>query len=132
MLIINLKVGKKDKNIFCFNLFYYISYMKNEKEILINLIQSSLKGKINPESDFNPQFLAEAIITKLNLNKTVTERNSKKVEDAIEKFESFINEIDSDMDIELEQLGKDETLLKNFARGQKTTCEKLRESLKTI
>lgn len=106
--------------------------MKNEREILINLIQASLTGKIDPSSNFKPADFADAILTKLDLNRTFTERNSKSINEAVENFESMINDIDKDMDTELEQLGKDETLLKNFVRGQKTACEKLKENLKKI
>jgi len=106
--------------------------MKNEREILINLIQSSLAGKIDPSTNFSPQDFADAIITKLDLNRTLQERTAKSVEETIETFNEFLNEIDKDMDNELEQLGADEVNVKNFARGQKTACEKLRESLEGI
>ena len=106
--------------------------MKNERDILIELIQASLAGKIDPSSNFNPADFADAIVTKLDLNRTLEERNAKKVEDAVQAFNESINEIDKDMDIELEQMGKDEVLLKNFVRGQKEACEKLRSSLENI
>jgi len=103
-----------------------------ETTAVIELLQSTLAGKIDPSSNFNPQFLAEAIVEKLNFNLSPIERNAKKVEDAIRSFEKMISDIDEDMDNELQQLGKDELLVKNFVRGQKTACEKLKESLKEI
>lgn len=106
--------------------------MKNERNILIKLIQSSLKGKLDSSTNFSPQNFADAIINKLELNRTYKERNSKKVEEAINFFNESINDIDKDMDTELQQIGKDEIVLKNFVRGQKTACEKLRENLKKI
>jgi len=104
----------------------------NQLEVIIELIQDSLIGNLDPSSNFNPQFLAKAIIDKLEFGQTYKEKNSKKVEDAIQSFNQMINDIDLDMDEELQKLNDNETLLKNFIRGQKTTCEKLRESLKTI
>jgi hypothetical protein len=108
--------------------------MKTEEQkiILVELLQKSLAGQIDPSSNFNPNFLAEAIISKLALNQTFEEKNAKKVEEAVKSFNEMINVIDDEMTTELQQLGKDEVLLKNFVRGQKTTCEKLRETLKTI
>jgi len=106
--------------------------MKNERDILIELIQASLIGKLDPSSNFSPQVFADAIITKLDLNRTLEERNAKKVEDVVKSFNEAITSIDKDMDTELEQLGKDEVLLKNFVRGQKEACEKLRSSLENI
>jgi len=106
--------------------------MKDEKTILVDLIQTSLAGKIDPSSNFNPQDFADAIITKLDLNRTLTERTAKNVEELIESFTGMINDIDSDMDIELEQLGEDEVMVKNFVRGQKTVCEKLKDEIEKI
>jgi len=106
--------------------------MKDEKTILINLIQASLAGKIDPSSNFSPQDFADAIITKLDLNRTLTAKNAKSVDEAVESFTEMIDEIDKDMDIELEQLGKDEVMVKNFVRGQKTVCEKLKAEIKKI
>ena len=106
--------------------------MKDEKTILVNLIQAALAGKIDPSSNFNPQTFADAIITKLDLNRTLTERNVKSVEDVIESFTNMIDEIDNDMDNELEQLGTDEVMVKNFIRGQKTACVKLKDEIEKI
>jgi hypothetical protein len=102
------------------------------KKILIELLQTQLTGKLDSSSNFNPVFLADAIIEKLDLNSTLAERNARKVEDAINKFNDLLDDINSDMDEELSMLSEKETLLKNFIQGQKTACEKLKESLKTI
>lgn len=104
----------------------------NKEEIIIKLIQSSLTGELDTSSNFKPQFLANAIIQKLNLNRTFKETNAKKIEEVVDDFIDMIDEIDKDMDIESQQLGNDEILLKNFIKGQKTVCEKLRESLKNL
>jgi len=106
--------------------------MTEEKKILITLLQTALSGKIDPSINFSPQLLADAIVDQLNLNRTLTERNVRNVEETINKVKSFIKEINDDMNNEIEQLGKDETLLKNFINGQKTACEKLNEKLGTI
>lgn len=108
--------------------------MKSDKnkEMLVKLIQASLTGYIDPSSNFNPSFLADAIITKLELNQTIKERMVKDVNEAITAFNNMIDDIDKDMDLEMQQLGSEEVLLKNFVRGQKTTCEKLKDSLNNL
>ncbi len=103
-----------------------------EKEILVKLLQTSFTGVIDASSNFNPAFLADAIIKKLQLNETIKERNAKDVDDAVNSFTNMIDDIDKDMDTELEQIGDDEVLLKNFVKGQKTACEKLKESIEKI
>ena len=108
-----------------------INKMKNEKikNIIIELLQDSLTGKLDSSSNFNPQFLADAIIKKTELAKTYAEIKAKDIDDTMSIFEGWIEDIDKDMDNELEQLGEDEKLLKNFIRGQKTACEKLKEKI---
>ena len=103
--------------------------MTNKETILIELLQDSLKGKIDPSINFNPKFLAEAILEKLNLNETFKERNLKNVNESIESFRKMIDDVDKDMDLELDKLDSSEKMLANFIRGQKTACEKLKESL---
>jgi hypothetical protein len=102
---------------------------EEERNQVIRLIQESLIGKID-SSSFSPQFLADAILQKLDFNRTFEEKNAKNLDSAIKMFNKMIDDIDYDMDNELAQLGPEETLLKNFVRGQKTACEKLREELK--
>ncbi len=103
-----------------------------EKILLIEFLQKNLVGKIDSSANVNPCHLAEGIITLLDFNKPLKERNTKRINGVIDSFNKMIDDIDLDMDTELAQLGKDETLLKNFIRGQKTACEKMRETLKTI
>lgn len=105
---------------------------EEQRKLVIELIQTSLIGKIDPSINFNPQFLADAILEKLDFNLPLEERNSKIVNNTIKVFEGMLDEINKDMDNEMEQLGKDEVLLKNFIKGQKTACEKLRENLKSF
>jgi len=106
--------------------------MTNEKIILVEFLQENLAGKLDSSTNLNVSFLADAILEKLELNRTTEERNVRKVEEAIKSFNKMINDIDVDMDTELAQLGKEEILVKNFAMGQKTACDKLRESLTKI
>lgn len=105
---------------------------EEKRNIIVKLIQASLVGKIDPSSNFNPQFLADAIIKKLEFNRPIKEINAQNVSEVIGKVESWIGEINKDMNNELEQLGEDEKLLGNFIKGQKTTCDKLKNKLKTI
>jgi len=108
--------------------------MIKEKEIIITLLQNSLTGELDPSSNFNPQFLADAIIEKIEFDKTLKERNAKKIDEVIESFNEMIDDIDEDMDTELLKLGTDssDVFIKNFIRGQKTACEKLKDKLKYI
>lgn len=103
-----------------------------QKKLLVELLQKALTGQIDPSSNFNPQFLADAILEKLEFNTPIEVRNAKKVDEAVKSFTNMIEDIDTEMNTELEQLGKDEKMLKNFIMGQKTVCDKLRENLKEI
>ena len=105
---------------------------EEKKEIIVSLIQDSLMGKIDPSANFNPQFLADAILKKLEFKESMAERNTKSINEAISKFNTMIEDIDNDMETEMEQLGVDEVLLKNFIKGQLTACEKLKNQLETI
>jgi len=103
-----------------------------QEKIVIELIVNALSGKLDSSSNFNPKFLAEAIVQKLNFNLTLEESKLKSINESIITFNSMIDDIDKDMDEEMSKLTEKETLLKNFILGQKTACEKLKESLKTI
>jgi len=106
--------------------------MKTEEEILVEFLQNSLAGKLDPSAHLNPGFLASAIIAKLDFNRPLEERNARNVNEAVKTFAEMINEIDKDMDIELEQLGEDEKMVKNFIQGQKTACQKLLDEIKKL
>ena len=106
--------------------------MENKRNDIIELIQNSLVGKIDASVNFNPRFLAEAILEKLEFNKSLKDRSNEKIDNVITSFNDMINDIDNDMDTELGLLSESDTLLKNFIRGQKTACEKLKDKLKTL
>lgn len=99
------------------------------KTILTHFLQDVLSGHLDVSSNLNPSFLADAILTKLEINKTLAFKNT---EEAVKSFTSFIEDIDSDMDKELNELKEGDLMLKNFIRGQKTACEKLKGSLNTL
>lgn len=106
--------------------------MIDTRNIIIETIQSALVGHLDSSSNFNPASLANAIETKISFNESFEEKNVKQVKEFIIHINETINDIDNDMNNELEQLGPDETVLKNFIMGQKTACEKIRESLNNI
>jgi hypothetical protein len=101
-----------------------------EQTLIVDIIQTNLSGKIDASSNFNPCFLAEAILQKLNFGLTLEERKTKEFVDVVQTINNVLNDIDTDMDTELSKLGSEEKMLANFIRGQKTACEKIRESLK--
>jgi len=106
----------------------------SKRNMIIELIQNSLIGKLDPSSNFNPQFLADAILEKLEFNKTYKEIKCDNINSIINSFNQMINDIDNDMNSEIEKLGdsSSDLLIKNFARGQKTACEKLKDSLNKL
>lgn len=98
-------------------------------DIIVEVIQQAFAGKVKIGEEVNVRGVAEAILEKIDFHSTMGELSARNVNEAKHSFFSAIDEIDEEMDKELQQLGKDETLLKNFIRGQKTACEKLRETL---
>jgi|ERR1035437_4750988 hypothetical protein len=100
------------------------------KNLIINLIQASLIGKLKEQVDFKPQFLAEAIITKTGFERPFT--NQIHQEEIINSVKVFVDSIRNDMIIEMDKLDKDEILLKNFINGQTTACDKLDDFLNKL
>lgn len=99
---------------------------------IIELIQASLVGKLKTEVNFNPQFLANAILDKVEFEENLIEKTSKNVSTIKNEFLKMINDVDVDMDEELKKLNKEELMLRNFIFGQKEACEKLNESLNNL
>jgi len=85
------------------------------REIIIELLQETLKGKLDPSTNFNPNFLAEAIMTKVDFEKPYGEIMNEKL---IESLTIAVSELEKEMDEEYENLEEQEKLLKNFVRGK--------------
>ena len=85
------------------------------REIITELLQKTLKGKLDPSMNFNPIHLSDAIITKVDFEKPYGEIMNEKL---VESLQSAISELEKEMDEEYENLEEDEKLLKNFVRGK--------------
>jgi hypothetical protein len=92
------------------------------KDIIVEVIQSSLKGKIKENVPFNPQFLADDLIQKVEFNKPYGQKIYNK--ELIDTIKFFIESLKSDMKAEIENTKEDEFLLKNLIRGEIVACEK--------
>jgi hypothetical protein len=103
--------------------------MENKK-IIIELLQSALAGKLDPSSNFNPQFLAEAIESKILLNLPIGEFSAKKADAIKEAIRSQVSDLDSSMDSELKALDKEEKLFANFLKGKLTAYSEVLDILK--
>jgi hypothetical protein len=98
------------------------------REILIATLQTALVGNLKLTSNVNPQNLADAIITKLNFNKTSVENTNDKM--AIVLI-SIVKGLKDEMKDELKSLSENEKLLKNFVHGKITAYEEMLNTLKT-
>lgn len=92
------------------------------KEIIIEILQKSLIGQLNPSSKFKPQFVADAIADKVNFEKSYVDT----------KHEILIKTIKNakdEMEAEIEKISNDQTLLKNFIRGKITAYDEILNTL---
>jgi hypothetical protein len=101
----------------------------NEKNIIIELLQSSLAGKLDPSVNFRPQFLADAIIQKINFNQPIDNWVNL---NSVEKIKIGIAALDASMLDELNKLTKEEKLFGNFLRGKLTAYAEVLDILKTL
>jgi len=108
--------------------------MKRQEKIdeAVAFLQKAFSNKIKVGEEVNLHFVAEGLLDKMDFLSTVKESKSRNISEAISTFGKMIDDLDRDMDNELEQLGDNERLLKNFVRGQKTACEKLKYNLEEL
>jgi hypothetical protein len=95
-------------------------------QIIVNILQKSLAGKLDPSCYFNPQFVADAIAAKVDFGKGYVELKN-------DKLISIINDIiykkRDEMVDELKKLTESEKLLANFIKGKITAYDEILESL---
>ena len=103
-----------------------------DRNILIGLLQEHLGGKIKPEANFNPQFLADAILTKLNLNQSTDGFETKRLRGLITEASAKIDNLNADMQAELDALKPEEKLFANFIKGKQTSYLEVADILKGI
>jgi hypothetical protein len=87
--------------------------MENDraKQLIVSLLQQSLIGHLDPSSNYKPQDTADAIIDKVNFEKSYADI----------KHEHLIKDIMAarlTMMYEMEKLTSEQTLLKNFICGK--------------
>jgi len=81
------------------------------KQVIVSLLQKSLVGQLNPSSNFKPQDVADAIVDKVNFEKSYVNV----------KHELIIKTViaaKAEMKAEMDKLNSDQTLLKNFIHGK--------------
>lgn len=100
--------------------------MENNRELIVKLLQNSLKNQLRPDSNFKPQVVADALIQRTLFH---TPKNS--VEDIRLKrdWKKTLQTQRDEMEGYYYGLSEDEKLLRNFVRGQITMCDKLIKEL---
>lgn len=92
------------------------------KQIIISVLQKSLVGQLDSSSNFNPQFVANAIADKVNFEKSYAGIKNELV------VKSFLS-AKAEMKTEMEKLKPEETLLKNFIQGKITAYDEILSAL---
>lgn len=108
------------------------NYMKSNKDIIIEVLQMGLAGKLDPSVNFNPQFLADAIVKKLELSAPIDDFSSQRT---VVKNKAFkeIEKLEKNMNTELKLLKMpEENLFANFLRGKITSYDEVKEILTKI
>ena len=103
-----------------------------EKDILIDALQSYMIGKIDPSANFSPQALADALIAKVNFNRPLGEIGWDKLNQLRSKLNDAIRVLDEDMKKEMKLLKPEEKLLANFVRGKLTAYAEILDVLVKI
>lgn len=102
------------------------------KLIIINVLQDALTGELKSFSKFSPQFVADAVLKKVELGRTYSESKGKKINEITESMEISINSFKDSMEDELSILGSDEKLLANFIRGKLTAYQEILETINNL
>lgn len=110
-------------------------------QVIVEILQSVLAGQLNPESNFNPQAVAEAIATKVEFEKTY---NDSKSDTLIGTLIDKIVELKNDAEVELERSKQSEldrslcngeeqpSLIQNYIHGKLNAYREMLEALKTL
>jgi hypothetical protein len=99
-------------------------------EIIVEILQNSLVGQLDPSSNFRPQAVAEAIAAKIDFEKTNGQVKSDHLVGAI--TDSIVT-LRTEMKEILEDNSKHavpDILLSNFIRGKLTAYEEILAALK--
>ena len=99
------------------------------KQIIIETLQAALAGQLDPSSNFKPQLVPEAIAAKVEFEKTYSGRLNDELVGLIK--ESILKNRE-EMTKELNSLGEDEVLLKNFIRGKITAYMEVLNTLNVL
>lgn len=95
------------------------------KTIIINILQKTLIGELKEDSKFNPQWVADAIVKRIQFETTLTEKQTTEI---IETIIDKITEAKEENESEFESLNSEtEKLLRNFIRGKVTAKKQLNE-----
>jgi hypothetical protein len=102
--------------------------MKNEevKNIIVEILQESLRSNLENATEINPQHIADAIIAKVRFNSSYDEMTNKEMK------LSLLNSIEADkieMNKELYDLKEGEELLSNFIIGKITAYDEMIDHL---
>jgi len=92
------------------------------KELIVSILQKSLIGQLDSSSNFKPQSVAEAIVDKVNFEKSYTDT----------KHELLIKALiaaKEEMKAEMDKLAPDQTLLKNFIHGKLAAYDEILAAL---
>lgn len=86
------------------------------KQIIVEILQAALAGKIDTSTNVNPQHIADAIAAKVVFEKTYSTYNKDEViGKLIDEIVSYHDEMKGELDkIDIEE----ERLLKNFMLGK--------------
>lgn len=99
------------------------------KEIIVSILQRALTGQLDASSNVNPQFIADAIATKIDFGKSYTElKNDRIISTLIEAI--MINK--NSMKNEFEKLTEKEKLLANFIKGKLTAYEEILNTINKL
>ena len=104
----------------------------NEKDTIIEILQSYMTGKLDPSSNFNPQFLADSIVQKIEFNKPIGEIGWLKLNETRTKLNEAIGALDASMKAEMKLLKPEEKLFANFIRGKLTAYAEILDILGKI
>jgi len=98
-------------------------------QVIIEILQKSLAGQLISSSNFNPQFVAEAIAAKVEFEKSYSNVKNDK---AIGTIKDAVLELQAEASKELKNISEDEKLLKNFVHGQLTSYSKILDAINKL
>lgn len=99
------------------------------KDIIIKILQESLKGHLDSSSNLNPGFIADAISAKVDFEKEYTIRNNDRI---VETLITKIKELEVDMEEEMSILPDDERLLRNYIKGKLIAYKEILDIIKKL